>query len=185
MAKSWITGPMAAAGVMAVVLAGLLALGASRAGARASGPVNRCSNTQIAVSPAGALGGAAGHIGLWYRIHQTWGSSCSLQGFPGVELLDRNFHSLPIAVTRDHGYIISDLGPARRVVLSPHQDAYFAIEYSDVPTQGIPCRNASYLLVIGPDDRLPVASFMTRSGTLLLCGGRADVSPVERKQSLH
>jgi hypothetical protein len=120
-------------------------------------------------------GVALGHVDVIYRIRDLWGGPCSLQGYPSVELLDRNFHSLPTHLKRDHGYIISGIR-AHRVVLNEQHDAYFALEYHDVPIDNQPCGSTPYLMIFPPNDNLPVVTY---SGVGTPCGGDIVVSPVE------
>ncbi len=143
--------------------------------------IHHCPNIQVQIVPINrGLGAALGHIGRWYRIRDLWSDPCSLQGFPGVELLDRNFHSLPRQVGRG-GYIISSTTPERWVVLDPRHDAYFALEYTHIQTGDQPCRTVPYLLITPPNDSLPV---VTDSGAIAPCPSEIGVSPVEATPAL-
>lgn len=140
----------------------------------------RCSNTQLFIRPF--TGGAAvGHHEVIYRIHNLAGNPCSLDGYPGVELLDRHFHSLPTHVTRNSGYIISGV-PVRTVVLDRRHDAYFGLEDQDIPTGNEPCPDAPYILITPPNDALPVVTY---SGAGAPCGGRVNISPVASNPKLR
>jgi len=142
-----------------------------------------CSSAQLLIRPINrGLGAAAGTVGRWYRLHELWGGHCRLRGFPGVELLDRNFHTLPRHISRGHGMIISDAVPIHRVILDQQHDAYFALEFTDVPNGNRPCRSAPYLMFIPPNDRLPVVTY---SGGLAPCPGQVVVSPVEPTPTLR
>src|SRR5579875_2798851 len=65
----------------------------------------RCMNVQLTLAGAGPLSAGAGHIGQWYKLHNISNRACTLTGFPGVELLDKNFASYPSPVNRS-GYLI-------------------------------------------------------------------------------
>jgi hypothetical protein len=178
MDRSTLMGAIMAAAIAAITSMALLVHRGVPVQAAPSGGIHRCYNTQLIMRPTNkGLGAALGHIGRWYRIRHLWGGPCSLQGFPRVELLDRNFHSLPIHVGRG-GYIISATLPTREVVLDRQHDAYFALEYTDVRT----CRFAPYLIVTPPNDNLPVVTY---SGGLAPCPGDVGVSPVEPTPALH
>jgi hypothetical protein len=134
--------------------------------------IRACSSSQLLIRPMNAgIGAAAGHAGRWYRIHRLWGSACALQGFPRIELLDAGFHSLSVRVGHG-GYIIPATLPQRRVIVDRRHDAYFALEITDVRS----CHSAPYLMIILPNNKLPVVTY---SGGLASCPGEIDSSPVE------
>lgn len=142
---------------------------------QAAGPrdtIRNCYNVQLTITPD--KGGAGlGHISLIYRIRNLWSRPCTLQGFPGLEMLDRNFHSLPTHLQRDNGYLIGDV-PVRRIRLDQSHDAYFALEYSDNPVGSQTCPHARYMMIIPPNDNLPDVAY----SYVAPCGGTIDVSPV-------
>lgn len=166
---SSITGAITTLGLAAILGILLLVRGSMPVQAVGSaGGVRRCSNIQLLIRPMNkGLGAALGHSGRWYRIRELWGVPCQLQGFPGAELLNRNFHSLPPHVGRG-GYIISATLPTREVLLNQQHDAYFPIDNRH-------CHSVPYLIVTPPGDTLPVVTF----GDIPDCGGRMGVSPVE------
>lgn len=180
MTGRWIAAAMCGA----ALFVGIDSVGPRPADARtAAAPVPRCMNVQLSVSPGGGLGAATGHLGVWFRLHNLRRSACSLQGFPGVELLDKNFQSLPDPVQRS-GYMISPSLPKRMVVLDRSHDAYFALEYGDVPNMNHPCRSGvPYVMVIPPNDRLPIVGY-ARIGYQCF-GDRVDVSPVLPARALR
>jgi hypothetical protein len=177
MRKSLIIGTIAAVGAAALVGAAVLGHRAPLAQAAPATAPPRCSNVQLLIRPYKSLGAATGHLGLWYRLHDLTAAPCSLQGYPGALLLDRDFHSLPTTVQRAHGYIIAGSPPVHLVILSPQHDAYFALEYSDVPQGNAPCASAPYLMVTPPNDLLPNVTFSGLGAPV--CGGKVGVSPVE------
>ncbi|HLJ66730.1 MAG TPA: DUF4232 domain-containing protein [Chloroflexota bacterium] len=137
----------------------------------------RCQNIQLAITPYSS-NGAAGHVGVIYRIHRTWGSTCFLKGFPGMELLDRNFGSLPNPVHWGGGVVVGNQTP-RRVVLDATHDAYFAAGYGDVPVTGGTCGQAYYVMIIPPYDYLPDVTYIASNrGRLEVCGA-FNASPVQ------
>lgn len=144
----------------------------SRSGLHQS--ASRCSNLQLSVRAIGSQG-AAGTIGILFRMHKTWGNGCTVQGYPGAELLDRQFHSLPTHVSRARG------AAEPLVLLDSGHDAYFSLKYSDVPMGNATCPRAPYLMVTPPNDRLPIVTY-THGGNsqayVSPCGGNLTVSPV-------
>ena len=135
-----------------------------------------CQNIQLLIR-AQTSQGAAGTIGVIYRIHNLQSQPCTLSGYPGVQFLDRHFASLPTTVHRGGG----DVGnvPVRTVTLSPYGNAYFALFYSDVPTiNAPPCATAPYLMIFGPNNYLPVVTYAVPGGSITECSGNIHVSPV-------
>jgi hypothetical protein len=143
--------------------------------------ISRCTNVQLLIRPTSIGTGAAGHLARLYRAGLLFGGSCSLQGYPGVELLDRNFHTLPTHLKRGNGDILHGPFATPRVVVGRRHPAYFALEYSDVPVGNLPCVAAPYLTITPPNDFLPVVTF---SGGILPCAGNIVVSPVESTAKL-
>jgi hypothetical protein len=122
--------------------------------------------------------GAAGHIAVIYRIHNLWGQACTLYGYPGVQLLDGHFLSLPTTVHRGPGGIVGAI-PPRLIRIGAYGNAYFTLGYSDVPVNNQPCETAYYLMIWAPNDVLPVVTYaFTHAGRITACGGNLNVSPV-------
>jgi hypothetical protein len=149
---------------------------ATRAAAVQQGSPATCQNIQLLIRPHGS-NGAAGHIGLIYRIHNLSGRSCSLYGYPGVQLLDRHFVTMPTTVTRGGSFLGSI--PKQRVTLPAGGNAYFTLVYSDVPTGSGPCPTARNLMIFAPNNFLPVVTYAApRGGGITACNGALSVSPV-------
>src|SRR5579884_2087818 len=141
---------------------------------------SRCNNYQLTIRYVSG-GAALGHIGIIYRIHNLSGHPCTLQGYPGVELFNRNFHSLPTHVSRGGGYIIVGRPREPLVALDDRHDAYFGLEFHDVPADNQSCTQVRYLMITPPNDYLPI---VIRSGGIAPCGGQVIVSPVHSNNSI-
>ncbi len=139
----------------------------------AAGTVRQCMNIQLNIQ-AVQESGAAGHLGVMYRIQNLWGGSCSLSGFPGVVLMDSRFVTLPTYVTWSSN--LAGHHPVQVVDLAPHGVAYFALEWAEIPTGNQTCPAARYLLITAPNDKLPVVIYARYSTHP--CGGRITASPV-------
>lgn len=141
----------------------------------------RCLNVQLLIQ-AVTSDGAAGSIGIIYRIHNMFGQACTLTGYPGVRLLDRSFLSLPTVEHRGAGGLIGPI-PVRLITIPAFGNAYFALGYSDVQVNNRPCQpQAHYVLVIPPNDRLPVVTYAAENGgTIFSCTANIYVSPVTPK----
>lgn len=162
------------AGVSALTV--LVAMPASsRPTAAAAAP--RCRNTQLVVTPFKSSG-AAGTIGEMYKIHNQLPGACTLWGYPGAMLLDRNFNSLPTTVTRGMAFLTGHPGP-RLVTLQGSHNAYFVVKWNHIPAAGQTCPVARYVMIIPPNDRLPVVSYAGNGGGGIdACGGKLTVTPV-------
>jgi hypothetical protein len=142
--------------------------------ARAAGT---CQNIQLLIRPQTSQG-AAGTIAIIYRIHNLTGRACTLYGYPGVQLLDRHFLSLPTTVHRG-GSMMGSI-PEQIVRLAAYSSAYFALFYSDVPVGNRPCEAAAtYLMIWAPNDVLPVVTYAAPGGGITTCTGNIYVSPVQ------
>lgn len=172
MKTTW--APMILAITAIALLAGKGQTGSAKARSTSSPPT--CQNIQLLIRPHSS-NGAAGHIGLIYRIHNLSRRDCFLEGYPGVQLLDRHFVSMPTTVTRGGSFIRTI--PKRGVRLPAGGNAYFTLLYSDVPTGNGPCRTARNLMIFAPNDFLPVVTYAApNGGGITACNGVINVSPV-------
>ena len=144
--------------------------------AQASQAAPSCRNTQLTIRYKSS-NGAAGHVGIIYRIHNLSAQACTLFGYPGVQLLDRQFLSLPTTVHRGTGDLVGPI-PRQLVRVAAHGNAYFALGYSDVPVMNQPCKTAYYLMIFAPNDVLPVVTYAFGRGGITACAGSIYVSPV-------
>lgn len=134
----------------------------------------RCATTALIGSVAGS-GGAAGTIETTIGLKSTATGSCSLGGFPGLQLLDASGTNLPTNVVRTGNYSFTAMAPTT-VTLVPGQTAYFNIGYSDVPVgTETSCPTSTSLLVTPPNatDSLRMTAMLAPCG-----GGTMVVSPV-------
>jgi hypothetical protein len=151
--------------------------------ARPAQAAHTCQNIQLLIRVQTSQG-AAGHIGVIYRVHNLSSRACTLFGYPGVQLLDRHFVSLPTTEHRGPGGLVGAI-PKRLVHVGPHGNAYFALGYSDVPVNNRPCATAYYLMIFAPNDFLPVVTYAARGGGIIACSGAIDVSPVTAQPRLR
>jgi hypothetical protein len=143
---------------------------AAQAGSTASAAA-RCRVGQLAVHQTEQQG-AAGSIHLDYAFTNTSSKACTLDGYPGLGLLDAHGRPLPTHVLRQPSVVVPAVAE-RRVTLAPGRRAWFYAGYSDVsPTA---CIVASRLEVTPPDayGHLTIPTRMAPCG-----GGRINVSPV-------
>ncbi len=168
-------GRVAALATLTGALLGSHTLERARAQVVASQP--RCLNIQLTITPERSSG-AAGHIAILYRIHNMRATACSLTGYPGVRLLDRSFRDLPTHLGRG-GLVLDGHRTPSTVSVAGHGDAWFALEYQDVPAADGSCRLATYLMIFPPNDYLPVVAYAGQGGvSVRACAGQLEVSPV-------
>ncbi len=85
-------------------------------------------------------------------LTNTSSAACTLDGYPGVALVDSAGHALETTVHHGPGYTFSDPGPSL-VHLDPGASASFSIGGADVSQpQGTPCPSAEAVNVIPPND---------------------------------
>jgi hypothetical protein len=171
-------------GIRARVLSGLCAslcaLGATFAAAASLGASRpRCPTAQLRVTVLDVQG-ATSHRYWDLALRNIGHSSCRLQGFPGVGLLDKAGRPIAVTVARQTGF------PTPAVTVAAGRHAYFTFGY----TTGGPCKphdfNAYGLEIYPPDDYKRL--LVTIAGGINLCdtslGGAPVVYPVRATSSL-
>lgn len=130
-----------------------------------------CQAGGLSGSVEGAQG-AAGTIEVTVQVRNTGTASCTLEGYPGVLLVDANGAELHTSVIRGGTYGFTALTPAS-VTIAPQSPAFLNIGYSDVPSGHAPCEAAASLWITPPEDVDHVV--VTVQSTV--CGGMLSVSP--------
>jgi Protein of unknown function (DUF4232) len=128
--------------------AALAATSASAAPARASASVPRCYAQNISAALHGAETGRANHVGFVLTLTNTGQRSCSLYGYPGLGLQDRNHHTLPSHTFWGSTWFDRDTG-RQLIVLSPGETASASLAFTSGATRG--AVNATYLVVTPPN----------------------------------
>jgi hypothetical protein len=122
--------------------------------------------------------GATGHIAEMFRIHNVLPRACTLHGYPGAVLLDKNFFSLPTHVTWGLSNLAGKHAPVT-VRLDATHDGYFILAWVHIPSPGESCPTAKYVMITAPNDRLPVVTYAgIGGGGIDACGGKLTASPV-------
>jgi hypothetical protein len=138
--------------------------------------VHNCPNFQLLPGIQGSQG-AAGTIVMIYRLHNLFSGACTLYGYPGILLLDKNFGSEHTVVHR--GLPVGHAIPKQLVTVAGHGNAYFTLLYNQVPVGSQPCETARYLMITPPNDFLPIVTHAAPGGGLIHpCTGNVYVSPV-------
>lgn len=142
--------------------------------------IGRCDAGMLAIHQAGG-GVAVGNVGVVVGLRNTSATPCFLFGYPGALLLDANRAPLPTKLTwSTQGYLIGTVSETR-VVLKPNGDAYFVLEFTDMPRPGETCPAASFLETTPPD---AFVSQVIPVRGLAPCGGRITASPILAKNPL-
>lgn len=135
-----------------------------------------CQVSQLQVSP-GTPNGAAGTIYFSFVFTNTSPSTCTLNGYPGMQLLDASGNNLPTNVIRGGVTFGTPAAnqPPSTVTLAPQQQAVFDGSYSDVPSGNeTSCPTSASTLITPPND----FSSATVTFQSTACGGNIHVSPV-------
>lgn len=118
----------------AAVLAALLLVGTAaqahvrpRSGAQAAD--QRCLSVQLKVR-LGRAGAALGHIGQVVSFKNTSATTCTLHGYPGLQMLNAAGHPIATQALRGIAYTVPSV-PERVVTLTPGAEASFDLGYDD------------------------------------------------------
>jgi hypothetical protein len=94
------------------------------------GGPTQCPTTSLTPSIFGSSG-AAGTIETTITLTSSATTSCTLAGYPGLQMLNSAGAALPTTVVRGGNYSFTNF-PATTVSLAPGQALYFNMGYSDV-----------------------------------------------------
>jgi hypothetical protein len=133
-----------------------------------------CTGSNYALSQLGSQG-AAGTFELTFGFRNTSSATCSLFGYPGLQLLDAAGQDIATTTVRGGTYSFTNFAPAN-VSVGPSATAYFNVGYSDVPTgTESSCPTAAQLQAIAPNTTTPLVV----KGSFTVCNhGTLTVSPV-------
>jgi hypothetical protein len=142
-----------------------------------AGP-SACTARRLALAVAQQTG-ATGHEQVVMTFTNTSTSPCVLNGYPGVELVDRSGHAVPTNEVRGDGFTMHNTAPPSPVTLAPRAKAWFGFDTDDVCTNS-PGAASSAVLVIAPNDRTQLRAALT----LQYCPNpTVHVSPVRARES--
>lgn len=104
-----------------------------------------CRLAQLQIQQSGSSG-AAGTLQRTFSLTNTSTTTCTLDGYPGVQLVGRGGGLKPTNALRGGGLAFEEIAPST-VTLRPNQVAYFNAGYSDVMA---PCSLAGAVQVTPP-----------------------------------
>ncbi len=139
--------------------------------------VATCQPAQLRVVPQQGTG-AAGTITMTVSLTNVSSTTCTLQGYPGMQLLAASGASLPTNVVR--GGVQFPTAAANQspslVTLAPQQAATFSLSYEDVPVGNeTTCPTSAKAEITPPND---VAHAVVTLAISPCNGGTVHVSPV-------
>lgn len=159
-----VVGAIVAAVILTAIPAALAAHHASRTPAV-------CLRNQLSVRDNGTDGGAGTIHGAWVFTNRS-NTSCTLNGYPDIQLYNRGGRPIPTTVKRD-------LPPGPTLVtLAPAGSATFFSSYNDV-SSGSNCRTSSVIQITPP----AAAGSLYIPAALQACNGIVHVSAV--KAGIH
>lgn len=120
--------------------------------------VPTCQVSQLSIEPHQA-GGAAGTISLTISLRNMSATACTLEGYPGMQLLTAG--GTPITTTVVHGGFSGSVPsaasqPPSLVTLAPGFSATFWLQYEDVPVGNeTACPESTKAQITPPKDTAP------------------------------
>jgi hypothetical protein len=139
--------------------------------------VSTCQPSQLQVVPQQGTG-AAGTIYETINLTNASSGSCTLKGYPGMQLLNAQGGNIPTTVVRGGMQFPAPAAnqPPALITLASQQTATFALSYEDVPVGNeTSCPMSAKAQITPPTD----FSFVTVTLAIGPCGnGTVHVSPV-------
>lgn len=144
---------MVAAITLPIVLAAAQADG--RPGALRQADQGRCRSAQLAVR-VGRLGVALGHIGVTIDFKNVSTATCTLYGYPGLQMLGVVGQAIPTDVLRGTAYTVPSM-PERSVTLVAHAEAAFDLGFADSTGYGLDkCPTSARVEITPPNAYRPI-----------------------------
>ena len=139
---------------------------ASSGATSSSAGTTACSASALTGTVTGTQGGA-GVLEVTVALRNGSGSSCTLHGYSGLQLVGSDGSQLVTSVRQGGPLSFESVAPST-VTLAPGQDAYLNVGFSDVPTgSSASCPTATGLKLVPPGDSASV----TVAVQIQPCGG--------------
>jgi hypothetical protein len=117
--------------------------------------------------------GAAGSIGGLFILENTSAKTCTLEGYPGMQMLDAQGKAMTTHVIRGSSVVVPSI-PVTLVKLPPGARASFRWGYSNVASKMGACPTSTSVEVTPPNDY----DHATVTDAMSPCYGKITVSPV-------
>ncbi|MHC5595340.1 MAG: DUF4232 domain-containing protein [Nostoc sp.] len=134
----------------------------------------RCETSQLSVRRVSQDAGV-GNVALTYAFTNNGTSPCTLNGYPGLALLDAKDQPLQgIKVIRSKGTYFSSKQPRKEVTLAPGKQASFQIAYNHISSPEKRCPISSKIEITPPN----TSQHFTLTEEIKPCTGKVRVTPV-------
>lgn len=147
------------------------AIGSSPTQSPSGAVVTNCQTSQLTLAKQGDENGL-GNFANIYRLQNTSQQTCTLEGYPGVQLLDANQQPMSITVLQQTSAYLYNTQTVQLVTLAPGTSGYFILEWSAGASS---CGGAASVLVTPPGDQ----TSLQIANTIQACTGKVIVSPIE------
>jgi uncharacterized protein DUF4232 len=138
-------------------------------------PAPTCQTDQMAIT-ANDRGAALGHSAVEFDVRNATAQTCSLDGYPTLQVLDASQQPLTVTVTLSPSAYVYTLDPPHVVNVVPGAEAYFVVQLLDVPASG----SSSCPTSEGVRVSLPGSTTSTLIAQRFSpCQGQISVSPIE------
>jgi Protein of unknown function (DUF4232) len=129
-----------------------------------------CQTNQLALGRQGDRNGL-GNFAVLYGLQNTSQQTCTLDGYPGIRLLDTNQQPMTFIVNQQTSAYLYNMESPQLITLAPGQSGYFVVEWSAGPAS---CAGAAYVMVTPPGDQ----TSLQIADMLEVCTGPVIVSPI-------
>jgi hypothetical protein len=136
--------------------------------------VTNCQTTQLTLGMQSQQSGASNFANI-YRLKNTSQQTCTLEGYPGVQLLNSSQQSLTIGVSRQTSAYLYNNQQPQLVTVAPAASAYFILEWNAGVNGSGNCPGAAFVLVTPPGNQYNLRI----SSVVDVCTGSVIVSPIE------
>ncbi len=134
----------------------------------------RCETSQLSVRRVSEDAGV-GNVALTYAFTNNASSPCTLNGYPGLGLLDAKDQPLQgIKVIRSKDTYFSSKQPRQQVTLAPGKQASFQIAYNHISSPDQNCPMSSKIQITPPN----AYEHFTLTEQIKPCTGKVRVTPV-------
>jgi Protein of unknown function (DUF4232) len=136
--------------------------------------VTSCQTAQLTLGIQSEQSGASNYAYI-YSLQNTSQQTCTLEGYPGVQLLSASQQPLTIGVSKQiSAYLYNNQQP-QLVTLAPAASGFFVLEWNYGVNGSGNCPGAAYVSVTPPGNQLslPFPSMVD------VCTGSVIVSPIE------
>ena len=138
-------------------------------------PAPPCQTDQMTITTKDR-GVALGQSAVEFDVRNATAQTCSVDGYPMLQLLDASQQPLTVTVTQSPSAYVYNLDPPHVVNVVPGAEVYFVVQLLDVPATG----SSSCPTSVGVRLTLPGSTASTLiEQRLAPCQGQISVSPIE------